>query len=165
LLPDPAETALPLYAGLLALALLGSYAYLAPQTARTLAPDAPIAIFGDNELVLLRANVRGEPRPGALMTLETEWQALRAPAADYTVFFHAVGPDGTLWGQRDAMPRDGAAPTSGWLPGQVVTDTMRLTLQPDAPASADYAYRVGLYDWRTGTRLSAGADDKVVLQP
>ncbi len=57
LLPDPADTALPLYAGLLALALLGSYAYLAPQTARTLAPDAPVAIFGDNELVLLRANV------------------------------------------------------------------------------------------------------------
>jgi len=160
-----AEAALPLYAGLLALTLIGSYSYLAPQTTLVKPPDAPVAIFGEDEIALLSAGIRGGPGPGHRLVLHTEWQALRPIAEDYTIFFHAMGPDGTLWGQADSMPQGGAAPTSGWQPGQVVDDQLRLTLKPDTPAESGFTYPVGLYLWQTGARLPAGSDDKVVVQP
>lgn len=164
-LPEAEVADLPLYAGLLALVLLGSYAYLSPETTRAAAPAAPVAIFGEDEIALLDAEVSGSPGPGAALTLESAWQALRPPEQDYTVFFHIVGPDGTLWGQQDSMPQGGAEPTGGWQPGRVVTDTLRLTMRPDAPASEEYRVLLGLYDWQTGERLSAGADDRVELRP
>ena len=160
-----AAAPVPLYAGLLALVLIGSYAYLAPQIANTLPPEQPAAIFGDDDLALLRAEIEGAAGPNAELTLNTEWQALRPLTEDYTVFVHAVGPDGAMWGQHDAMPRDGAAPTSGWLPGAVITDTLKLTLKPDAPSGAGYSYPVGLYLWQTGERLMTGDADSFVVQP
>jgi hypothetical protein len=150
---------------LLALVLIGSYAYLAPQTTDMIPPAQPAAIFGDDDLALLRAEVEGVPGPNAELTLNVEWQALRPLTEDYTVFFHAVGRDGAMWGQHDAMPRDGAAPTSGWLPGAVITDTLQLTLKPDAPTGAGFSYPVGLYLWQTGERLMTGDADRFVVQP
>ena len=129
-------------------------------------PDAqPLAIFGENEIALLSAQVTGRPGPGAPMTLAVRWQALRPLAHDYTVFFHVLGPDGTLWGQKDAMPQDNTFPTSQWRPGQVVADRYQLILKPDAPASEDYTEAMGLYLLETGQRLSAGTNDKVMVTP
>ena len=55
----PAEqresAAIPLVAALLALTLLGSYSYLNPTPISAPVPDAPLAIFGDNEIALLDA--------------------------------------------------------------------------------------------------------------
>jgi hypothetical protein len=100
------------------------------------------------------------------------WQALRALDSDYTIFVHAVTPDGTRWAQVDTMPQGGKLPTSQWRLGQVVTDTYVLTFNPDAPGAQDYRYLLGLYLWQTGQRLPAGtvedpqqADDKAVLAP
>jgi hypothetical protein len=155
----------PLYAGLMALVLAGSYAYLTPQTSNILPPKQPAAIFGEDEIVLLRAAAEGEPGPGKALRMNLEWQALKPMAKDYTVFVHAIGPDGVLWGQHDSMPRDGAAPTSGWQPGAVISDTMRLELKADAPSGPGYSYPVGLYLWQTGERLGAGAQDQFIVQP
>jgi hypothetical protein len=154
-----------LYAGLLALVLAGSYAYLAPQTSDINPPKQPLAIFGEDEVALLRAAIAGEPGPGRVLTLDVEWQALRPMAEDYTVFVHAVGPDGVLWGQHDSMPRGGAAPTSGWQPGAVISDTIRLELRADAPPGPGYSYPLGLYLWQTGERLKTGAQDQFIVQP
>jgi hypothetical protein len=90
---------------------------------------------------------------------------LRLIDQDYTVFFHAVGPDGSRWGQQDTMPQNGELPTSRWRPGQVIQDQYQITLATDAPISSDYRYLLGLYQWQTGERLTSGADDKVVLTP
>jgi hypothetical protein len=153
----------PLFAGLLALALLGSYGDLQPLTTNAPAPEAPLAIFGENEIALLSAVTAGVPGPGGQITLLARWQGLRPPAQDYTVFFHVETADGTVWGQQDTMPQDGQLPTGRWRPGQVVTDQYRLTLKPDAPVRADYRYLLGLYDWQTGQRLRTATDDKVVV--
>jgi hypothetical protein len=155
----------PLCAGLLVLTLLGAYGVLNPTTTSAPVPDAPVAIFGDNQIALLSAVPSGTPGPDGRVTLQTRWQALRPLDQDYTVFFHAVGPDGNRWGQQDTMPQDGKLPTSRWQPGQVIQDQYRLTLAADAPAGSDYRYLLGFYQWQTGERLTAGADDKVVLTP
>jgi hypothetical protein len=154
-----------LYAGLLALVLAGSYGHLAPQTNDITPPDQPLAIFGDDDVALLHAAIEGEPGPGRAVTLDAEWQALRPMAEDYTVFVHAIGPDGVMWGQHDSMPRDGDAPTSSWQPGVVISDTMRLTLKPEAPSGPGYSYPIGLYLWQTGERLRTGEQDQFIVQP
>jgi len=161
---------------LLVLLVLSSYGYLnAPTTPQGERPsgatnvplpdEQPVAIFGENEIALLSARVTGRPGSGAPMTLAVRWQALRPLAHDYTIFFHVLGPDGTLWGQKDTMPQDNTFPTSQWRPGQVVADRYQLILKPDAPASNGYTEAVGLYLLETGQRLSTGTNDKVVVTP
>ena len=157
--------AIPLVAGLLTVTLLGAYSVLTPTTTSVPVPDAPVAIFGDNQLALLSAEPVGSPMPGGQIKLLTRWQALRPIDQDYTVFFHAVGPDGSRWGQQDTMPQNGKLPTSGWQPGQVIQDEYQIVLAADAPVSNDYRYLLGLYQWQTGERLITVADDKVVLTP
>ena len=156
---------LPLVAGLLTLTLLGAYGVLNPTTTRVPVPDAPVAIFGDNQIALLSAKPLGTTAPGGSVKLLTRWQALRPLDQDYTVFFHAMGPDGKRWGQQDTMPQNGKLPTSSWQPGQIIEDQYQLTLAADAPVSSDYRYLLGLYQWQTGARLTSGTDDKVVLIP
>jgi hypothetical protein len=165
--PDEARWrwTVPLFAGLLTMTLLGAYGVLNPTSTRVPVPDAPVAIFGDNQIALLSTDTSGAPGPDGQVTLLTRWQALRPIDQDYTVFFHAIGPDAGRWGQQDTMPQDGKLPTSVWRPGQVVQDQYRLTLADDAPVSSDYRYHLGLYEWQSGKRLTTATDDKVVLTP
>jgi len=86
------------------------------------------------------------------LKLRLYWRASGPIDADYTVFLHLIGPDGGVYGQRDAMPGDGNAATSHWAVGQTVLDEHEIALAPDAPPG-EYPLSVGLYDWRTGERL------------
>jgi hypothetical protein len=157
--------ALSLFAGLITLVLLGSYAYLNPTTIASPITGLPVAIFGDNEIALLDAKITGRPGPGGRVVVSARWQALRPLDDDYTIFVHVLTPTGTRWAQADTMPQDGKLPTSQWRPGQVVTDRYTLTFASDAPVNQDYRYLLGLYLWQTGQRLPAGTDDTVVLAP
>jgi len=165
----PAEhresAAMPLVAALLALTLLGSYSYLNPTPINAPVPDAPLAIFGDNEIALLDAKAIDVLGPNAEAGISARWQALRPLDRDYTVFFHIIGPDGQVIGQHDTMPRDNTLPTSQWRPGQVVGDRYRAALKTGAPSGADIHYNLGLYQWQTGQRLRTAMDDKVVVTP
>jgi hypothetical protein len=165
----PAEhresAAMPLVAALLALTLLGSYSYLNPMPINAPAPDAPLEIFGDNEIALLNAEAIDVLGPNAEAGISARWQALRPLDRDYTVFFHVVGPDGQVIGQHDTMPRDNALPTSQWRPGQVVDDRYRAALKTATPLGAAIRYNLGLYQWQTGQRLRSATDDKVAVTP
>lgn len=152
-----------LAAGLAVMLVLGVLPDLRPATVSGLPPAAPLAIYGDNEIALLSAEVVGDPGPGGRMAVEVQWQALRPLDRDYTVFFHVIGPDGQRYAQQDGMPDGGQSPTSGWLPGDVVADRYEAVLSMDAPIGGAYRYWIGLYDGATGVRLSTGDDDKRVL--
>ena len=97
------------------------------------------------------------------------WQAQRAMETDYTVFVHVVGPEGKIWGQRDAPPDGGAYPTHRWAEGEVVADPVRIPLPPDAPVDL-LEIMVGMYRPDTGQRLPVldgegrPVDDKIVLK-
>ena len=82
------------------------------------------------------------------------WTAPNQPQKDYTVFVHLFEPaTEDILVQQDAMPLQGSHPTSGWLAGEVVSETLRLDLV-DVPPGA-YRVAVGLYQASTGVRLSA----------
>ena len=105
---------------------------------------------------------------GDMIRLTLWWQALQTPADDYTVFVHLFDPvkEGIV-AQSDAMPQGGGYPTSWWAAGEVVSETVGLSL--GAVAAGDYRLAVGLYG-REMTRLRAIGvdgrpvpDDRVIL--
>jgi hypothetical protein len=155
--------AVPLFAGLIVLALLGAYGDLNPPSTPAFVPERPVAVFGDNQVALLDAQVSGAPGPGNVVTIRARWQALRPLDRDYTVFVHAIGPDGAQSGQMDTMPRGNKFPTSQWRPGTVVDDEYRIALKPGAPAGTTYHFALGLYQYQTGQRLPVGAADQIVI--
>jgi hypothetical protein len=79
------------------------------------------------------------------LSLKLVWQALGEINQAYKVFVHLFGPDGQLVTQSDAVPVNWTRPTSGWQPGEYVTDAHTLNLSPDLPAGA-YRLSVGMYD-------------------
>lgn len=89
----------------------------------------------------------GEP-----VTVTLYWQSRGRPPENYKVFVHLVGPDGNRPAQHDSEPRQGAAPTSTWIPGQTVIDEHRLIPPPTTPAGV-YRLVAGLYREDTGQRL------------
>jgi hypothetical protein len=82
------------------------------------------------------------------------WQALAPMEVGYTAFVHVLDAGGRILAQVDAVPLNGLRPTTGWLPGEVLTDSYALSL---AGASQ---IEIGLYDTRTAERLGT-----VVLTP
>ena len=64
--------------------------------------------------------------------------------ADYTVFAHLFDPSSEVIAvQSDAMPRANHYPTSRWAAGEVVSETISLSLENVLPGS--YRLGVGLY--------------------
>ncbi len=107
-------------------------------------------------------------RPGDRLELTLYWRAPAKIQGRYTVFTHLVGTaynpatSGPVWAQHDSEPQEGGLPTTQWYPGQVVADRHLLELDAQAPAGR-YELEVGLYDMRTGARLSAiGADGQAL---
>jgi len=58
-----------------------------------------------------------------------------------------------IWGQLDSVPAQGTYPTTGWLPGEVVTDRCQIQINSEAP-SGSYVLEVGLYNAVSGVRLA-----------
>jgi hypothetical protein len=107
--------------------------------------------------------------PGDTLGIRLYWQPAAEFTDDHIAFVHLVGPDGMLHGQVDQTPGAGAYPTTGWLPGETITDEYDIPISNDAPAG-DYHLEIGLYNPATGKRLSvcgsatcAQTDDKVLL--
>ncbi len=112
---------------------------------------------------LLGYDLSCEARAGTC-ELQLFWQAARPTETSYTVFAQLLGPAGRVHTQVDSVPQSGGYPTTWWLPGEVVRDTLTLELpESQQAASRDVLYHliVGLYDPSTGSRLpvaESGAD-------
>jgi hypothetical protein len=165
---DQRLTAFPLRAGLVALAVLASYSYLSPRffdfridftplTEHSHVYDMepvglPVAVLGDNQIVLLDYRIEGPLRHGATVRLNVLWQALKPLNEDYTVFVHALDGEGTIWGQRDTEPQEGEYPTTEWGLGEIVQDHYELQIDVAGPREG-YQLVVGMYASETGKRL------------
>ena len=80
------------------------------------------------------------------------WRAQKTIEQSYTVFTHLVDADGQTWGQWDNEPQRGQAPTTRWVPGEVIADPYQIPLSADAPAGP-VELRVGMYNRHTMLRL------------
>jgi 4-amino-4-deoxy-L-arabinose transferase-like glycosyltransferase len=95
--------------------------------------------------------------PGDEVAVTLIWRALAPVDADYTVTVQLLGSNGRVYGQQDAPPLGGAAPTSTWSPGEVLTDTYRFTVAADAK-SGEYRLLAAMYLPETGERLEVDGD-------
>ncbi|MBI4789483.1 MAG: DUF2723 domain-containing protein [Chloroflexi bacterium] len=112
-----------------------------------------VAQIGDSIKLLGYDLDKASVRPGETVRLTLYWQALKQTTQSYTVFAHALDASGALRGQKDSLPRNGALPTDGWLPGEVIADSYEIVIAPDAPAG-EYRFAVGMYSAETGTRVA-----------
>ncbi len=96
------------------------------------------------------------PQPSDTLTLTLVWQARAPMTRSYTVFTHLMGPTDAKepLTQQDNMPIRNQAPTTCWIPGEIITDPYTLVLPSDAPAGR-YTLYTGMYVWETGERLPA----------
>jgi hypothetical protein len=108
-------------------------------------------------------------RPGDTFTVTIVYESARPTTLDYTQFLHLYDPALGMAAQRDAPPLSGVNPTSSWVPGEVIVDTLALQVAPSA-APGLYRLNFGLYDAETGTRTPIvdsqnrpGAENQVTL--
>jgi len=123
------------------------------------APEYPLnATFGTSMRLLGFDLKQVTPTPGGQIEVVLYWQALDAIHEDYKVFVHLYHPTVKgLSGQHDSPPGNGAFPTSSWLPGEVVTDSHLVAIEPGAAAGVS-KIGVGLYVPATGERLPVLVD-------
>lgn len=96
------------------------------------------------------------------LTLNLTWQALRDIEQNYKVFVHVFDlATEKIVAQSDVMPRNNTYPTSRWLQGEVITDSIALSLV-DAPPGT-YRIAIGLFD-EAGRLPISGASSDVANQ-
>jgi len=88
------------------------------------------------------------------LSLTLYWHATATPDNSYSVFIHLADDSGHVWAQDDSVPVHWTRPTTGWLPGEYVSDEHTLTL-PTNLLQGNYHLLVGLYDPATNTRVPA----------
>jgi hypothetical protein len=97
-------------------------------------------------------DLAGAVQSGSTMTVTLLWHAEETPAASYRVFLHLLDTEGSLVTQSDGVPAGWARPTTGWLPGEYITDIHTLAIPPEA-APGEYTLKAGMYI-PGGTRLT-----------
>ncbi len=108
------------------------------------------------EVILLRGY--DLQRSAGSLELTLYWQAQRRMDVSYKVFVHLVdAATGAIVVQDDAVPRRWAYPTAWWERGEVVEDTIPLSLNGVTPGR--YRLVLGLYDQGTRERLPACSAD------
>lgn len=126
-------------------------------------PRPQSAHLGDSIRLLGYDLDKTRARPGESVRLTLYWRAVRRPLASYTVFTHALDPQGIVRGQKDSIPRGGELPTDRWLPDEVVVDPYTIEFPRDAPPG-NYQLEVGMYLAETGVRVAV-VDASGVQQP
>ncbi len=140
---------------------LGALQVNAPQRTMTMPTVAtavaiPFALWSQPPIVQLAGHTL--TRNANQIALTLVWQAVLETATSYHVFVHLVDENGRLLAQSDGEPAAWSRPTTGWVPGEYVSDPHQLTLPPDPPAGA-LTLRVGLYDPSSGQRLQTPTGD------
>jgi hypothetical protein len=88
------------------------------------------------------------------------WRADGRIATRDATFVHVVSAEGRIYTQWDG---EASVPTSAWLPGDVVSMTVRIDFPAGMPPG-DYRVLVGMYDPDTGVRrLVEDGSDAVLV--
>jgi hypothetical protein len=114
------------------------------------ADEHPVSYVLDNTIGLVRAQIARDTENTIRLTLS--WRPLQPIPYDATTFVHLREMDDTLLAQSDQQPVEGRFPTSYWIPGQIVTDTINLPLPKDLH-HGPFVLSIGMYTWPSLERL------------
>ncbi len=104
------------------------------------------------------------PQPGETLTLTLVWRGEQEMEESYHVFVHLLNADGALMAQADGQPVGWSRPTTGWLPGEYVSDVHTLRLPAGLPPG-EYGLLVGLYVPGNGRLRTPDGRDSLTLRP
>ena len=96
-----------------------------------------------------------EVLPGQRVPLTLVWRSLQPTEQDYSLFVHAVTPDGEVVGQLDTYHGGGMYQTSQWHPGEIVVDTVHVPISRRAEGPALMQFNIGLHTGLGPERLPA----------
>lgn len=82
------------------------------------------------------------------LQVNLEWTTDLTIRDDYTMFVHLFDSKGNIVAQRDQYPQNGAAPTSSWVVGEGIQDSIQFDEVPDWDSIV-----IGIYDANNGQRL------------
>lgn len=100
--------------------------------------------------------------PGDQLNVTLYWQSQGNISTAYTVFVHLLDAHNKVVAQRDEPPVHGTRPTTSWVPGEYITDEHEISLSQNL-APGTYPVEIGLYDPRTGKRVTVGSSDNRVI--
>ncbi|MBE2239732.1 MAG: hypothetical protein IAE81_18240 [Caldilineaceae bacterium] len=103
-------------------------------------------------------------RPGDALTVTLFYTARAVMPIDYTRFLQLHSPALGMAAQADAMPQNGANPTSAWVKGERIADAAVLPIAPDA-APGKYQLLLGFYDAEHGGVRLPATDAAGAVQP
>lgn len=105
-------------------------------------------------------------RRGEYLSLRLCWQSLAEMEKNYSIYIHLFGRDDEPIGSEDTYPGLGAYPTSLWRPGEIICDTYKVLVDPQAKAPTLCRIDVGIYDLMTMKPLPAyDAQGREVARP
>jgi len=103
-------------------------------------------------------------RQGNGLELTLYWQPEADVTTSLTVFVHVYDADGNTVAQQDSIPLSGTRPTTGWAPGEILTDRYAILVPTDVPPGR-YWIRVGLYNATTGERIKLSGGHEFWVSP
>ncbi|MBZ0298628.1 MAG: glycosyltransferase family 39 protein [Anaerolineae bacterium] len=118
---------------------------LIPRASSLEVPN-PISVnFGD-EIELVGYELSDlSPAAGDAVQIILYWRGMKAMSTDYKVFASIIDPRTlTKYAASDTMPADWTAPTSTWVPGQIIADGHELQVSPNTPPGI-YELQIGWY--------------------
>lgn len=134
--------------------------YVPPQPIDHLPHDVtPVyARFEEIQLIGYQAEDRRyAPSDHVMVTLY--WQPAAASQQDYSLYLHALDPQGNEIGKVDTYPGGGRLRTSTWQPGAIYADTYRVPLDERVQGRFALALQVGWWHLPTGTIILPYAKD------
>jgi hypothetical protein len=115
-------------------------------------PTNATSVSWEQKISLLGYDLGAIDRDSNALPITVYWQALSEMESSYTVYLHLIDTaTNSLVAQADAIPRGWSYPTSWWMAGEVVDDTMLIPVENVSPGH--YELYVGWYDASTGRRL------------
>lgn len=102
-------------------------------------------------------------KAGQELCLALTWQAEAKASQSLSTFVHLVDANGQIITQYDGVPLAGRYPTTDWLPREVVTDTVTLSL-PQGMSAGAYRLLIGLYDPVSGRREPVEQDGAPIAE-
>ena len=132
-------------------------------------PEFRLDVFLGDGIVLRGYDPQPHPglvRPGSVLNISMQWQALRDIQHNYTVGTFLMNPKGAIALQNDSRPVGGFWPTSSWREGDVVRHNVAFALPDDLPPG-HYEIWTVMYSLMDGARLpvsdATAIRDHVVL--
>jgi hypothetical protein len=108
---------------------------------------------GQMELMGYDVQIPSDTSDASVLDIVLYWGALSDMDTRYTTFVHLLDENGRMVGQIDHVPGDGAFPTTGWLPGEVIADRFAVPMPGSEPLSG-VQLELGVYNPITGERLA-----------